>query len=182
MRIEKVKEILERFALKVIAEAKLNLQRDNKNVSSNLSKSLSHEFDEDEQGFILRFLGAKYGKYVDKGVRGAINPYSGKDAAQKPFDKKTVYAYTDKMPPPSKLDKWIVRRGLAPRERGKFTARRIDTAGFQKSIQFLVARSIYSKGIKASMFFTKPFQKYVTQLEKEIFTEFDVSIENIFKK
>ena len=182
MRLEQVKSILTKFATKVIAEARSNLKKSGKDVTGGLSNSLAFNFTESEQEFILQFLGEKYGKYVDKGVRGAKKPYSGSDAAKQPYDKKSVYAYTDKMPPPSKLDKWIVRKGLAPRQNGKFTGRKISTVGFKKSIQFLVARSIYSKGIKASLFFTKPFEKNLIKLEQEIFNEFNVSIENVFKK
>lgn len=182
MRLDEVREVLRRFAVKVISEAKNNLKSANKSSSGSLANSLTFDLSDNETEFILQFLGEKYGKYIDKGVRGAINPYSGQDAAQQPYDKKTVYAYTDKMPPPNKLDKWIVKKGLAPRQSGKFTGRKISTVGFEKSIQFLVARSIYSKGIKASLFFTKPFEKHLKTLEQELFNEFDISIDNIFKK
>lgn len=182
MRIEAVKAILSKFAAKVIAEAKSNLKAAGKDSSGGLSNSLAFSFTEGEKEFILQFLGEKYGKYIDKGVKGAIKPYSGADAAKKPYDKKTVYAYTNKMPPPSKLDKWIVRKGLAPRQKGKFTERKISKVGFAKSIQFLVARSIFSKGIKASLFFTKPFEKEIKKLEQELFKEFDLSIDNVFKE
>ena len=182
MRLEEVRGILKKFATLVIAEARNNLKKADKDASGSLSRSLTYAFPENDKSFILQFIGNEYGKYIDKGVRGAIKPYSGQDAAQKPYDKKSVYAYTNKMPPPSKLDKWIVRRGLAPRQKGKFTGRTIDSVGFKKSIQFLVARSIYSKGIKASLFFTKPFEKHLKAVEKELFKEFDVSIDNIFKE
>lgn len=182
MRLEEVRSALRKFATNVITEAKNNLKRSNKDNTGRLGSSLDFKLNEDEKSFIINFLGEKYGKYQDKGVKGAVKPYTGDEAAQQPFDKKSVYAYTTKMPPPSKLDKWIVKRGLAPRQKGKFTARRIDTAGFKKSIQFLVARSIYSKGIKASLFFTKPFEKHLKALEKDIFKEFDISIDNVFKK
>tara|TARA_B100000902_G_C27240897_1_gene879910 strand:- start:81 stop:629 length:549 start_codon:yes stop_codon:yes gene_type:complete len=182
MRLEDVREILKKFAQKVIVEAKNNLKRADIDTSGSLSNSLTFDFPEDEKSFILQFLGNYYGKFVDKGVRGAIKPRSGDEAAQEPYDQKKVYAFTNKMPPPSKLDKWIVRKGLAPRQKGKFTGRKIDTVGFEKSIQFLVARSIYSKGIKASLFFTKPFEKHLKKLEQDLFNEFDVSIENVFKK
>lgn len=46
-----------------------------------------------------------------------------------------------KMPPPNKLDKWIVARGIAPRDKkGRFIPR--------KSVQFLIARAIQKNGIK----------------------------------
>jgi len=180
MRLAEIKKILNQYAKAVILEAKKNLQ--GKGSSGALSKSLDAKVIEDGKSFAVQFIGEKYGKYQDKGVRGAINPYTGKDAAKKPFDKDSVYAYTNKMPPPNKLDKWIVRKGLAPRDKGKFTGRTIDAVGFQKSIQFLVARSIYSKGIKASLFFTKPFEKYTKKLETDLFRELEISIDNIFKK
>ncbi len=182
MRLEEVREILKKFASKVIVEAKSNLKKADIDTSSSLSNSLTFDFPEDEKSFILQFLGNHYGKFVDKGVKGAINPRSGDEAAKQPYDQKKVYAFTNKMPPPSKLDKWIVRKGLAPRQNGRFTGRKIDTVGFKKSIQFLVARSIYSKGIKASLFFTKPFEKHLKTLEKELFKEFDISIDKVFKK
>ena len=182
MRLEEVRAALEKFAGKVILEAKKNLKREDKDASGKLSNSLEYKLNENEKTFILNFLGEQYGKFIDKGVKGAIKPYSGQDAAKQPYDKKSVYAYTTKMPPPSKLDKWIVRKGLAPRQKGKFTGRKIDTVGFKKSIQFLVARSIYSKGIKASLFFTKPFEKHLKVLEKDLFNEFEVSIDKVFKK
>ena len=182
MRLEEIREALEKFGSKVISEAKSNLKKANKDSSGRLSNSLKYKLNENEKTFILNFLGEQYGKFIDKGVRGAKKPYSGSDAAKQPYDKKSVYAYTDKMPPPSKLDKWIVRRGLAPRQKGKFTARKVDTAGFKKSIQFLVPRSIYSKGIKASLFFTKPFEKHLKVLEKDLFNEFEISIDKVFKK
>ena len=186
MRLEEVRNILQRFAKLVISDAKNNLKRGDKNASGKLSSSLKYKPSEDDKSFMIQFIGLEYGKYQDKGVKGAVKPYKGDEAAQQPFDKKSVYAYTTKQPPykpTSVLDKWIVRRGLAPRDvKGRFTARKVDKVGFAKSIQFLVARSIYSKGIKASMFFTKPFEKHLKVLEKEIFKEFDVSIDNVFKK
>jgi hypothetical protein len=182
MRLEEVRAALNKFAALVIADAKKELKTSKKDSTGNLSNSLEYKLSEDEKTFIVNFLGEKYGKYIDKGVQGAIKPYSGEYAAKQPYDKKSVYAYTDKMPPPNKLDKWIVRKGLAPRQKGKFTGRKIDTVGFKKSIQFLVARSIYSKGIKASLFFTKPFERHLKILEKDLFKEFEVSIDKVFKK
>ena len=56
------------------------------------------------------------------------------------------------MPPSKAFDKWTVRKGIAPRDKeGKFLKR--------QSLNFLIARSIYKKGIRATLFFTKPFEK-----------------------
>jgi hypothetical protein len=83
------------------------------------------------------------------------------------------------MPPPSKLDKWIVRRGLAPRKKGKFTGRSIKSVGFAKSIQFLIARSIYMKGIKPSLWFTKPFEEAFKELPNKLIEKYGLEAEKM---
>jgi len=63
--------------------------------------------------------------------------------------KSSPFKYTNKQPPSRIIDKWIVRKGIAPRdEKGRFMPR--------KSISFLIARSIKSKGIQGISFFQKP--------------------------
>ena len=102
---------------------------------------------------------ANYGTFVDRGVSGIKKKYN------------TPYSYKDKMPPPRKLDKWIVRRGIAPRgEDGRFISR--------KSLQFLIARSIYNNGIKPSLFFTKPFEKYYKNMPEVLQEAFGLDLEN----
>ena len=96
--------------------------------------------------------------YQDKGVSGKKKKYN------------TPFSYKDKMPPSSALDKWSVRKGIAPRDKsGKFIPR--------KSINFLIARSIYNKGIKPSLFFTKPFEKAYKDLPKDLVKGFINDIE-----
>ena len=59
------------------------------------------------------------------------------------------------------FDKWIVRKGIAPRdEKGRFISR--------QSLKFAIARGIYKKGIRATMFFTKPFEKNISKYEGKI--------------
>ena len=84
------------------------------------------------------------------------------------------------MPPPKAFDKWVIRKGLAPRKKGKFTGRSISSVGFRKSITFLIARSIYSKGIKPSLFFTKPFEKFYKRLPNELVEKYGLDMEKLF--
>ena len=71
-----------------------------------------------------------YGTFVDKGVSGTKTKRTFKD-----YKSKTIsspYKYTTKQPPSRVLDKWIVKKGIAPRdEKGRFMSR--------KSISFLIA-------------------------------------------
>jgi hypothetical protein len=76
------------------------------------------------------------------------------------------------MPPPSALDKWIVRRGIAPRDaKGKLLPR--------KTLQFLIARSIYNKGIKPSKFFSDAIETKLKKLPTELINPYVLTVENI---
>ena len=57
------------------------------------------------------------------------------------------------MPPSKPFEKWIKKKGIKGRD--KKTGRFITN----KSLSYLIARSIYNKGIRATMFFTKPFER-----------------------
>ena len=171
--LKEVRDELNFFAKYVIQQSRSNLTKGGENGSYDASNRLynSLKFDIQEQGntATFSFLMEDYGKFRDRGVSGKKKKYN------------TPYSYKNAMPPPSALDKWIVRKGLAPRQNGKFTGRKIDTVGFRKSIQFLVARSIYFKGIKPSLFFTKPFEAAFKRLPEDIVRAYSIGIENQIK-
>ena len=76
------------------------------------------------------------------------------------------------MPPPSAFEDFIKRKGIKGRDKkGRFIT--------NKSLQFLIARSVFQKGIKASMFFTKPFNQAFDKLPPELQENFVKDIENI---
>ena len=165
-----VQEELDKFKDYVIQQSKSNLTRLKKNSSKNLYNSIKGEAKAMPNSFYLNFEMEPYGKFIDKGVNGKKTTYS------------TPYSYKTKMPPPSKLDKWIVRKGLAPRNKdGKFSGRTINSVGFKKSIQFLIARKIFMYGIKPSLFFTKPFEKAYKQLPDELVEKYGLDALELFK-
>ena len=157
-----VKDELNRFAKYVISQSRANLTRQKKNSSKELYNSLDSEVKVSANSFSLSFLMAEYGVYQDKGVSGVKKKYN------------TKFSYTTKMPPPSKMDKWIVKKGIAPRGKdGKFISR--------KSLQFMIARSIFNNGIKPSLFFTKPFEKAFKGLNKDLVEAYKLDIETLMK-
>ena len=160
--LSNVKDELNRFAKYVISQSRANLTRQKKNSSKELYNSLDSEVKVSANSFSLSFLMAEYGVYQDKGVSGVKKKYN------------TKYAYTTKMPPPSKMDKWIVKKGIAPRDKdGKFISR--------KSLQFMIARSIFNNGIKPSLFFTKPFEKAFKGLNKDLVEAYKLDVEALIK-
>lgn len=165
-----VQEELDKFKDYVVQQSKSNLTKLKKNSSKNLYNSIKGKAKVMPNSFYLNFEMEPYGKFIDKGVNGKKTAYS------------TPYSYKTKMPPPSKLDKWIVRRGLAPRNKdGKFTGRTINSVGFKKSIQFLIARKIFMYGIKPSLFFTKPFEKAYEKLPEQLVAKYGLDALELFK-
>jgi hypothetical protein len=161
--LKNVQQELNRFAKYVIKQSRTNLTKGKKNSSKALYNSLDYDINVSPNSFSLSFLMEDYGIFQDKGVSGIKKKYN------------TPYKYTNKMPPPSKMDKWIVRKGLkgVRGKDGKFISR--------KSLQFMIARSIYNNGIKPSLFFTKPFKKAFTNLDKDIIKAYQLDVEELLK-
>ena len=151
---------LNKFRDYVISQAKANLTRGGKNVSKSLYNSIKSNVKANPNSFEMDFSMEEYGFYQDKGVSGTKKKYN------------TDYKYTNKMPPAKAFDKWVVRKGLAPREKGKFTNR--------KSLSFAIARSVYINGIKPSLFFTKPFEKAIKRLPEDLVQAFGLDAIKLF--
>jgi hypothetical protein len=150
---------LEKFRDQVIEEAKENLRRLGKD-GGKLIDSIEGRVQANENSFEMEFSMEDYGIFQDKGVSGKRKKYN------------TEFTYKDKMPPPRAFDKWIVRKGIAPRKKGKFASR--------KSLQFMIARGVYMNGIKPSLFFTKPFEKAFKKLPDTLVEAFGLDAVKLF--
>jgi hypothetical protein len=150
-----------KFRDTIINEAKANLKSMGKDSTGKLSQSIKGEVKEMPNSISMYFQMEAYGFFQDKGVSGIKKKYN------------TEFSYTTKMPPPSKLDKWIVRKGIAPRDKqGKLMSR--------KGLQFAIARGIFINGIKPSLFFTKPFEKAFKKLPDVLVTKYGLDAEQLF--
>ena len=173
--LKNVNDELNRFAKYVISQSRANLTRGKKNSSNKLYNSLDSNVKVSKNSFELTFLMEEYGVFQDKGVKGTKSNYLE--------NKNSPFSYKSKggknglkgMPPPKSFDKWIVRKGLKGirNKKGQFISR--------KSLQFMIARSVFEKGIKASMFFTKPFEKAFKNLPKELVDAYKLDVEQLIK-
>ena len=153
-----LRDELNKFAKYVIQQSRSNLSKGKKNVSKELYNSLGYEISQSGSTMSLGFDMVDYGKFQDRGVSGTEKKYN------------TPYKYTNKMPPAKAFDKWTVRKGIAPRGKGgKFEKR--------KGLNFAIAKSIYKKGIRPSMFFTKPFAAAFKRLPEELVEAYAIGIE-----
>jgi hypothetical protein len=154
---------LEKFRDLVVAEAKNELQRLGKDSSGKLRNSIKGEVKEMPNSIGVYFEMEPYGNFQDKGVSGV----------KQKFD--TPYSYKTKMPPPSAFDKWIVRKGIAPRSAtGKFQSR--------KGLQFAIAKSVFKYGIRPSLFFTKPFEAAYKTLPDTLIDKYGLDAEQLLNE
>ena len=161
MRLTKTQEALESFKKFVIQQARTRLTKGNKNVSDELYNSLKGRVKEMPNSILVEFEMEEYGMYQDKGVSGTKKKYN------------TPYSYTSKMPPTKPLSQWAKKRNIRLRdEQGRFTRGNYNTIGY------LIARSIYRKGIKPSLFFTKPFEQAFKKLPDELVKKFGLDVED----
>ena len=115
-----------------------------------------------------------YWQFVDEGVRGA-DPGKHKG---RPRAVKSPFKYSNKMPPRSAIDRWIVRKPLkAARDNGKFIPR--------KSLAFAIQKSIFEKGLYRTQFFSRPFNLGIKKQEDSILKAFaddlDAELDKLYK-
>ena len=162
-------DALNKFAKYVIQQAKTNLTKQKRNASGNLYNSLDYDLKVSKNSFSLEFIMQEYGMFIDEGVRGSKSSY--------PESRNSRFEYSGRFKtiPTAALDKWVIRRGIkgVRDEQGRFIKR--------DSLKYAIAKSIYEKGIRASMFFTKPFEKAFTNLPPEVVDAFALDIDDLLE-
>lgn len=157
---ENVNNVLNTFGLNVLSQAKQNFGT--KSASGRGIKSLNYEVEVFERSMAMTFEMEKYMQFQDKGVSGT----------ERKFD--TPYSYKNKKPPTSAFDKWVVRRGLAARDKqGRFLSR--------ESLKFALSNHIYKFGIKPTKFFTDAFEKHFKTLPEEVVEAYGLDVEKFME-
>ena len=167
MNYDETKKVLEDFAKEVVKGARKNLRK--KKASGKLARSIKSDVKVNPNSFELDFEMEGYGAYQDAGVDGKKKRY-GKRKAGLP-----TFKYTTKMPPPKALDKWVVRKGLKGIRdaKGRFTKR--------QSLTFIIARSIFMKGLEPTYLFTNAFEAAYKKLPKAFIDKYELDIDNFLK-
>ena len=161
-----LQEELNKFAKYVIQQSRSNLSKSDKNVSKELYNSLGYNVEVTSKGAELGFSMEKYGEFQDKGVRGKS---SSAKAPNSPFRFGSGTGKKGGLT--NSIDKWVRRRGIQFKDRktGRFLS--------YQSTAFLISRSIYQKGIKPSLFFTKPFVAAFKRLPDELIEAYSIGLE-----
>lgn len=160
--LNRTKEALDDFKKYVIQQARTNLTKGKKNVDKKLYNSLQGFIDESPAGFRLYFEMEDYGMFQDKGVSGKKKKYD------------TPFSYKNKRPPIGPLAQWAKKKNIRLRDKqGRFKKGNYNTIGF------LISKSIFEKGLKPSLFFTKPFEKAIKRLPDDLQEAFGNDINNM---
>lgn len=175
MDFKRTKQALELFAKAIVLKAKTNLKTKsptpgakNQMSSGKLEASIGHALNVSKNSFSLEFYMEDYGPFIDQGVKGSKSTYP--ESKFSPFK----YSGSKKMIPTKSLDQWTIKKGIAPRVNGKFADR--------KSLKYVIAKSIYEKGIRASKFFTRPFEDEFENIDKEVQEAFGLDLNDFLIK
>ena len=159
---KETEKYLNDFAKYVIQQSRSNLTKGGKNVNKNLYNSLDKEIEVGANSFRMAFLMEDYGTFQDKGVSGKEKKYN------------TPFSYKSKRPPLKPITDWVKNRRFQFRQKnGKFMS--------YQSTAFLVRNSIFKKGIKPSLFFTRPFEAAFKKLPDELVEAYGLDVEQFLQ-
>jgi len=169
-QFKNIQELLEDFKDNVIREAKSNLKTKGK-----LNNSLRGFVKESKNSIQITFEMESYGAFVDRGVKGNKSSNKGNRQTESPYKFGTNSSLIGKAKGGMSgiLTKWVKQKGFQFRDaQGRFMS--------YKSMGYIIARSIYSKGLKPTLFFTKPFEKHFKNLPQELIEKYGLDIEKLF--
>jgi hypothetical protein len=171
MEQSEVKKSLERFRNHVISVSKRNLTNQRKNVSKSLYNSIKGDVKAMPNSISLQFYMEDYGAYQDLGVKGK------KSSSKAPNSPFKFGSGTGRQGGLRKgIFDWVKKRRIQFKDRksGRFLS--------YESTAFLITRGIYNKGMKPSMFFTKPFEAAYKNLPNELVQSFGLDAEKLFNQ
>ena len=182
MKYDNLTQALRRYRELIIQESKQNLASLGKKNSGGL-------YDKIKPGKVIVRPNSLefsikmpfYAAFVDQGVKGndpsRVSPNAKRKKQQAPNSpyrfgsgkyKGTFKSFV------SKMTDFAKRKNIRFRNKqGEFVA------GGYKSMGYVIASNIYNRGLKPSLFFTKPFQKYFSQqVPQEITDAFGLDVSN----
>ena len=140
---------LNSFSKSVVNKSKGIIKKKNKVVTGNLLNSIKFKLVNTPVGVNVEFSMLDYGEFIDKGTSGSQKKRTYVDYEGKRKNSPYSFGKSRDGGLTRGLDKWLVMRGIAPRDaKGRFISR--------KSLKFLMARKIYTQGHDGLSFFQKP--------------------------
>jgi hypothetical protein len=161
---------LKKFKDYVVQQSKSNLTKGRHNFTKSLYNSIKGESKAYPKSYLLSFSMDEHGYYQDQGVRGKTSSIK---APNSPFKFGTGTGKKGGLT--TGIKKWVraKRFQFRNRETGKFMS--------YDSTALLIARSIYNKGLKPTLFFTKPFNNAFKRLPEEMVKGLSMDVDRLLK-
>jgi hypothetical protein len=183
-----LRDELNKFAKYVIQQSRSNLSKGKKNVSKELYNSLGYEISQNGSSMSLGFNMVDYGKFQDRGVKGAdpsrLSPnakITGQQAANSPFRFGTKSSAGTFKQFVKRMSLFAKQKNIRFREFKTVKGKRVSTGRYAKggfdAVGYIIASNIYNRGIKPSMFFTKPFAAAFKRFPDELVEAYSIGIE-----
>ena len=159
MEFKLMQKELNDFGKYVVQQSRTNLTKGKHNATKELYNSIGYFVDKTAQGYQISFEMEDYGMFQERGVKGVKSNYVVNKNS--PFSYKQNSNLIGLEYHTGVFSKFAKRMGMQPRnKKGQF--------GSYKTMGYILARSIKNKGIKASMFFTKPFEQAFKRLPEDL--------------
>jgi hypothetical protein len=179
MQLKETRDALNKFAKYVIQQSRSNLTKSGKSVSKELYNSLDYDLNVSKNSFSLSILMEDYGVFQDKGVKGKDPSkvsknakIKGQQAPNSPYRFGSGNYSGQWSSFVGKLEVWAKKKNIRLRdEKGRFKK------GNYKTIAQVIAGNIYNRGIRPSMFFTKPFEKAFKELNQELLQAYALDVQ-----
>lgn len=167
---ENTLKTLTEFSKYVVKQSRTNLTKGGKNVSKQLYDSINYDLNVSANSFELGFKMQDYGQFQDLGVRGKV---SSSKAPNSPF--RFGSGSGPKGGLTEKIDTWVKRKRIQFKNRksGKFMS--------YDNTAFLIRNSIYNKGLKPTLFFSKPFEAGFINLPDDMIKAYGLDVEEFLK-
>lgn len=172
LKLEKVNKTIQMFRDYVIKEAKDNLKRTGHNNTSSLANSIKGEVLTEDNFTVVGFQMNDYGTFVDLGVKGKT---SSTKAPNSPYQFGSGTGAKGGLT--KGIQKWVRQKGFQFRSKEEGSKGRFLS---YESTAYLITRAIFHKGIKPSLFFTKPFEAgYKKYIDTDLIKAFGQDIETM---
>ena len=160
MDFTNTENIISQFCSKLIEKARSNLNKEGKRATGTLFNEMSFDIEKTDDNIkgVISFGSAEdYWIFVDQGVKGA----GGFKGSGRMRGQGSDFKFTNKMPPLRAIIQWTKAKGIKGRDKkGRFIT--------DKSLSFLIARSIYQRGLKRTRFISKPYEEMQTDFAEDI--------------
>ncbi len=162
-----VEKALDDFGKFIVQQSKSNLTKKRHRDTGKLYGSLKYKTKKSKNSIELGIFMEDYGTFLDKGVKGFR---SSARAPKSPYKFGTGTGKTGGLT--KAIDRWVARKRFQFRDKkGRFLS-------FEQTA-FTIRNSIWLKGLRATAFYSRPFELAFKKLPNEIVKAYGLDLERL---